>query len=216
MAALSHLTRTALLELAKLRDKRNHRTHSDPPWARPDGRPADAGTRILVAAPADPTLAFWTRVTADLRASWLHVATVTGAAEGNDALILDVHGYGAYGERRARFDLPILCTVEHLAAEHHLPAAAIGTWLDLAGASTTDPAPDTVTAAFDDAYAGIHQTRHIFARTECDRNGWTRAFGAAGIPDRYFNLDAFTEHLFRSEVGGVELPDERIAVFRRP
>ncbi|MFG2042202.1 hypothetical protein [Dactylosporangium sp. NPDC048998] len=216
VAALSQLARTALLELAKLRDKRDHRTHSDLPAFRPDGRPADAGTRVLVADPADPTLTFWTRVTADLPASRLHVATVTGVAEGNDALILDVHGYGAYGERRARFDLPILCTIEHLATAHDLPAATIGTWLNLAGASTTDPTPDTVTAAFGDAYAGTHQTRHTFARTECDRNGWTRAFAAAGIPDRYFNLDAFTEHLFRSEVRGVELPDERIAVFRRP
>lgn len=215
VAALSQLTRQALRELAKLRDEREHRTHSYSPPVRPDGRPADTGTRILVAAPADPTLAFWIRLTADLTASRLHVATVTGVAEGNDALILDVDGYGTYGERRARFDLPMLCTIEHLATQHELPAAAIGTWLNLAGASTTDPAPDTVTAAFTDAYAGIHATPHTFARTERDRNGWTKALAAAGIPDRYFNLDAFTEHLFRVEVHRVDLDDERIAVFRR-
>jgi hypothetical protein len=216
VAALSQPTRNALLELAKLRDKRDNRTHSDLPQVRPDGRPADTGTRILVAAPADPTLTCWIRATGDLTASRLHVATVTGVAEGNDALILDVHGYGKYGERRAWFDLPMLCTIEHLAAEHDLPAATIGTWLDLAGASTTDPTPGTVIAAFGDAYAGIHQTRHTFALTERDRNGWTKAFAAAGIPDRYFNLDVYTEHLFRYEVRKVTLADERIAVFRRP
>lgn len=216
VAALSQPTRLALLELAKLRDKRDNRTHNDLPQIRPDGRPGDAdtSTRILVADPAEPTLAFWTRLTADLPDSRLHVAEVTGIAEGNDALILDVHGYGEYG-RRAWFDLPMLCTVERLAAGHDLLAATIGTWLDLAGASTTDPTPDTVTAAFSNDYAGIHETRHTFATAERDRNGWTTAFAAAGIPDRYFNLDAFTEYLFRSEVHRVELGNGRIAVFRR-
>ena len=217
VAALSQLTRHALLELARLRDKRDNRTHNDLPKTRPDGRSADAdvGTRVLVADPAEPTLTFWTRVTTALPASRLHIAEITGIAEGNDALILDVHGYGEYGRRRARFDLPMLCTIERLAAGHDLPAETIGTWLDLAGASTTNPAPDTVTAAFGDAYAGIHETRHTFAITERDRNGWTKAFAAAGIPEQYFNLDAFTEHLFRAEVHRVDLSDGRIAVFRR-
>ncbi|MEU7873323.1 hypothetical protein [Dactylosporangium sp. NPDC049140] len=84
-------------------------------------------------------------------------------------------------------------------------------WLTLPGVSTTDPTPDTVTTAF----ADIHDTRHTFARTERDRYGWTAAFATAGIPERYFDLVAFTEHLFRADMHKVELDDGRIAVFRR-
>ncbi|MET7397352.1 hypothetical protein ABZS66_28090 [Dactylosporangium sp. NPDC005572] len=221
VAALSQLTRQALLELARLRDTREQRTPGGLPQTRPDSRPdsrpadADTGTWILVADPADPTLTFRTRVTADLPASRLHIAEITGLAEGSDALILDVHGYGDYGRNRAWLRLPMLCTVERLAAEHHLTAATIGTWLDLAGASAADPTPGTVTAAFRDDYAGIHENRHAFAIAERDRYGWTTAFATAGIPDRYFNLDAFTEHLFRADVHKVDLGDGRIAVFRR-
>src|SRR4051812_42943683 len=47
--ALSQPTRNVLLELAKLRDKRDNRTHRDLPQVRPDGRPVDASTLIFVA-----------------------------------------------------------------------------------------------------------------------------------------------------------------------
>ncbi len=215
VAALSNLTRKALLELARMRDTREHRTPGDLPQDEPDGHGNELATRVLVATPADPTLSFWVRADTDLNTTRLHVAEVTGVAEGNDALILDVHGYGDYGQRRAVLDLPVLCAVEHLAAANQLPAAAIGDWLHLAGATTGNPTPGEIITAFRDAYADVHDSRRAFAIAERDRYGWTTALATAGIPDRYFNLDAFTEHLFRTEVHKVELGDGRIAVFRR-
>ncbi|GAA4259864.1 hypothetical protein [Dactylosporangium darangshiense] len=215
VTALSNLTRQALLELAQLRDTRDHRTPGDPRQEQPGSHGDEIATRILVADPADPTLSFWVRAGADLDTTRLHVAEVTGVAEGNDALILDVRGYGDYGRSRAVLDLSVLCAVEHLAAVNELPAEAIGTWLHLDGATTGNPTADEITTAFGDAYAGVHDSRRAFAITERDRYGWTTALANAGKPDRYFNLDAFTEHLFRTEVHKVPLDDGRIAVFRR-
>ncbi|WP_433616829.1 hypothetical protein ACQP2P_15955 [Dactylosporangium sp. CA-139114] len=215
VAALSQLTRRALQELAVLRDVREGRVHDQSPYPVPS--PLDPfDTRVLAAHPADPTLTFWTPIGADLDTSRTHLAKLTGVPAGVEPLIVDTFGYGDYGRHREVFDLPVLCTIERLAAQQHLPADVIGDWLDLAGASRGNPTPEQIEAAFADAFAGIHDTRRGFAGTERDRRGWTAALDAAGIPASLFHLDAFTNHLFGADAHEVRLHDGRIAVFRRP
>ncbi|MEV6923973.1 hypothetical protein AB0M46_05595 [Dactylosporangium sp. NPDC051485] len=227
-AALSQLTRSAILELAALRDQREQRIPGDPPVGLDDeptpGR--EPGPRVLVADPADPTLTFWSRITPDPDVSCAHLAAVTGmtvpAADGgtNTDLaavpprILNVHGYGRYADNRDTFDLTVLCAIERLAADHDLPAAAVGDWLRLEAGSSADPGPEQITAAFADAYTGLYPGRRDFTIAERDRLGWTTALAAAGIPDRLFDLDAFTALLFDRHVHGIPIGG-RLAVFRR-
>jgi hypothetical protein len=228
VTALSRLTRSAILELAGLRDQREQRIPGDPPVG-VDDEPApgrEPGPRVLVADPADPTLTFWSRITPDPDVSRAHLAAVTGmavpAADGGTSTdlsavqprILDVHGYGRYTDNRDTFDLAVLCAIERLAADHDLPTAAVGDWLHLEAGSIADPGPEQITAAFTDAYAGVHPGRRAFAIAERDRLGWTTALATAGIPDRLFDLDAFTALLFDRHVHGIPIGG-RLAVFRR-
>jgi len=227
VAALSHLTRSAILELAGLRDHREQRVPGDPPIGLDESAPGrEPGPRVLVADPADLTLTFWSRITPDPDVSRAHLAAVTGmalpAADGGirtglstaQPRILDVHGYGRYADNRDTFDLTVLCAIERLAADHDLPVAAVGDWLRLEAGSSADPGPEQITAAFADAYTGLYPGRRDFTIAERDRLGWTTALAAAGIPDRLFDLDAFTALLFDRHVHGIPVGG-RLAVFRR-
>jgi hypothetical protein len=81
-----------------------------------------------------------------------------------------VVGYGRYGLHTDVLDLDLLCTIEDLAATAQLPAAAVGEWLHLegataqprarAGASRRPPTAAEVRAAFTAAFAGIYPSRH--------------------------------------------------------
>jgi hypothetical protein len=204
-------------ELAKLRDLRERRVPGDTPLPTYTGDmiDTDPGARILVADTADPTLTFWTRITGNLAASRAHIAQLTGISADIEPLIVDTHGYGDYGRHREVFGLPVLCAIEQLAAQDALPAAAIGDWLHVEGGSTGDPTAEQVLAAFTDAFAGIYDTRRAFTIAERDRNHWTDALAVAGIPPRYFNLDAFAHDLFTKSVHEVRLDNGRIAIFHR-
>jgi hypothetical protein len=207
-------------ELAVLRDIRDLRTPGTPP----DGR--DTGTRILVAAPTDPTLTWWTFITGDLNDSRRHLAAVTATQDtgihdtgatgpAGAVLIVEAHGYGQYGQHRPVLDLAVLCAIDQVADRSGLPASAVGDWLHAQGATTADPTAEQITAVFGDAYAGVFATRRDFAAAERDRRGWTATLTAAAIPLPLFDLDALVTQLFRDVVCEVQLADGAVAVFRR-
>ncbi|MFF5230254.1 hypothetical protein [Dactylosporangium sp. NPDC000521] len=207
--ALSNLHRRAVRTLAQRHDTAHDRADGGtghPPVDGPD-------TSVLAADPAAVTRTWWTRISADPAASAEHLRRVTGAA--GRVLLVDVVGYGRYGLHTDVLDLDLLCTIEDLAAAAQLPATAVGEWLHLEGASHRAPTPSEVRAAFSAAFDGIHASRHTYATAERDRRGWTALLEAAGIDSRFFDLPAFTHHLFDGGAHDVNLPDHRIAVFRR-
>ncbi|MFF5291865.1 hypothetical protein [Paractinoplanes globisporus] len=206
MGALTQLSRRALTDLARRRDDREHRK----PGARREIR-CDY-TRVLVADPAEPTLTWWTSLPADPDQARAHLAAVTG---GTDVLVLDAYGYGAYSLGDHLLPVPMLCTIEALAAEHYLPAWVVGDWLTAEGAPRSQPDAATVRAEFDAAYLGLFANLRAYARTEYQRRGWADVFTVAGIPPRLFGLDRFTADLFCDQVRQVRLPHGQIAVFRR-
>ncbi|MDP9792597.1 hypothetical protein J2S43_001109 [Catenuloplanes nepalensis] len=216
--ALSHLSRHAVYELAKLRDHREQRTGGQEPT------PLDTGTRILVAAADDPTLTWWAGITADLTDSLRHLLAVTHAIDSGSTspdtgplaqiLIINASGYGDYGRKRPTFDLPTLCAIEQLAGASHLPAWAIGDWLHHEGVTATDLTAAQIVDAFTSSYAGVYDSRRAFATAERDRHGWTTALTQAGIPLHLFDLDTFSRDLFSTQAHDVRLHDHRVAVFR--
>jgi hypothetical protein len=216
VAALSDLTRQAVIELALLRDRREQRVPGDSPRPAFDNtvHATERGPRVLVADPADPTLTVWVRITADLDATRHRLAEAITTSAAVEPRILDLDGFGTYGTNRTTFDLPVLCAVAHLADTYDLPVRTVGDWLELAAANT-DPTPEQVTAGCADAYLGVFKTQRTFAIAERDRLGWTRALAVAGIPDMLFGLDRFTRLLFDSTVHGLSLNDGSLAVFKR-
>ena len=205
--ALSRLSRRALADLARRRD---HREQRDPGTKR-DIRHDD--TSVLVADPDEPTLSWWTSLPADLEHVRIHLAALTGGD--GDALVLDACGYGAYGLGSHRLPVPVLCTIDALAAEHDLPAWVIGDWLKAEGAPPSLPSPDTVRAEFTRAYLGLFPHQRAYARIQFQQRGWDDALNAAAIPQRLFDLDRFTADLFCDEVREIRFPHGQIAVFRR-
>jgi hypothetical protein len=210
--ALSRLSRYALHVLAKLRDDRDQRS----PGARPE--PGSMRTAILVARPQDPTLTWWTTASADLDATVRKIAALTGDPGLDEVLVVETHGYGGYRRGANPVPLPVLCAIEHLAAEHQLPPAAIGEWLHQETASASDSSLATteqVIGLFGSLYYGRFPSRRTFAEAERDRRGWTAALTAAAIPADLFDLDRFTAHLLAEEIHAVALAGGGIAALRR-
>lgn len=220
VTALTELTRRALIELALLRDTREHRTPGDSTQWTVDGAEVkyQPARRVLVADPADPTLTFWAAIAGDLHATRAHLATVAGMPDtaAGSPRILDVHGFGAYGLYRDTYDLAVLCAIVSLADQHGLSAETIGDWLHREGADATQPTAPQITDAFSASYRGIHHSRRHFAMAERDRLGWTAALAAASIPDRFFDVDGFLRWLFEDRFHGVPVDaTAAVAVFRR-
>ncbi|MEU4244287.1 hypothetical protein [Actinoplanes sp. NPDC026619] len=209
VAALSQLTRRAIGQLARLRDQREGRG----PGAEPDVR--EQTTRVLVANPTDPTLTWWTSLSPDLDASRAHLAALTRTS-GDDALVVDAFGYGAYQRGSHPLTVPVLCTIERLAAEHTLAASVIGDWLDAEGAPRSRPDATEIEEAFTACYLGLYPYRRAFAEAERDRRGWRHILDAAGIPLHLFDLHRYAADLFADDVRSITLTDGRLAVFRRP
>jgi hypothetical protein len=208
VAALSQLTRRAVEQLARLRDHREGRS----PDTEPDVR--EQTTRVLVANRDDPTLTWWTSLDVDVEATREHLAALTRTTE-QDALVVTASGYGAFQRGSHPLLVPVLCAIDSLAAEHDLPAAVIGDWLDAEGAGHNQPDAARIVDAFTACYVGVYPYRRAFAEAERDRLGWTTALTDAGIPPRLFDLHRYAADLFTDDVRGLTLPDGRIAVFRR-
>lgn len=168
---------------------------------------------MLVADPAEPTQTWWTTLPASPDQARTHLAAVTGGA---DVLVLDAYGYGAYSLGDHLLPVPMLCTIEALAAEHDLPAWVVGDWLAAEGAPRLQPDAATVRAEFSTAYLGLFPNQRAYARIEYQRRGWADVLTVAGIPARLFDLDRFTADLFCDAVREVRLPHGQIAVFQRP
>ena len=217
VAALTNLTRHAIVELATLRNLRDLRSPGEPDTS-------DAGTGVLIAAVTDPTLTWWTTITGDVAQSRQHLTNVVAGARGigtgsgwaGEVLIVDTYGYGRYGRHPQLFDLAVLCAIERLAQAAEVAPAVIGDWLGRECAGTTGhPTFAQVVDAFTDSYVGLFPTRRAFADTELDRRGWAKALADAGIPAQLFRTENFVIELFQDAAFDVDLPDGRIAVFRR-
>ena len=207
--ALGRLSRHAIEALAELADQADGRPAGG--GGEPDGE--DDQPYVLVADPAAPTRTYWTRMGADPQAAAEHLRHTTGAPDA--VLIVAAAGYGAYGTRADVLDLPVLCAIDQAADTAGVPVYVAGDWLDTEGGSRRSVTAEQVTEAFREAFAGVHAGKKAFAVAERKARGWTLALDAAQIPAELFDLHAFAQQLFTDRVYDVELPDRRIAVFRR-
>ncbi|MEV6527140.1 hypothetical protein AB0M43_34940 [Longispora sp. NPDC051575] len=207
VAVLSSLDRRAIRELAALRDVREQRLTPQAPTAR------DTDTRVLVSCPTDPTLTFWTRLTAHPNSSRAHLRAVADTQL--QPLIVDAFGYGDHGRDRRVLDLELLCAIEASAVEHTLPASVIGDWLHVEGATSADLTAQQIRTAVTAAYVATFTSKVAFARHERDVLGWTALFREHHIPLEAFDDRVHATLLFQDTVRAVFTPAGQIAVFRR-
>lgn len=208
--ALADLPRNTLRELADRRasmDGRDDQTHleSHPP----------AGA-IRVAALDDPTVTDWVPIDADLETSRTSIRRC--GLDPERLIVITAPGYGRYGRDRHRLDLPILCAMGQLAAQHQVSTAVVGDWLGAEGATNANPgpSPEQILTGFAAAYIGAFASELDYTRHHMTELGWFAALEQAGIPDRYLDAGAVNRDWFRSRFRGISrTPHDRVDVFRR-
>lgn len=156
---------------------------------------------IRIAASDEPTVTHWVGITADLPASRHRIGQL--GLDPDRLIIITAPHYGDYGRKREHLDLPMLCAMHRIADRHDVTLSVVGDWLAAEGATTADPDPDGVVAAFAAAYLGPFLSEDAYTAHHMAEIGWTTALQRAGIPSRYLNTAAVTRDWFDKKVRGI-------------